>query len=237
MPFRKVVWARRLVLAVVVGLGLYFSRGVVLPAAGRWLDVGERPRKVDGVLVLPGDESTRPFAAAAWVRRKLADRVLLIETQQPPHPGHNYIAPHEVARRVLAARGVRPGQIELLPAASDSTQTDVEAFRRWLDRHPGATVAIVTNDFHTRRTRSVFRSVLGERARQVLVVGVPTDYVGPDNWWKSREGNRTYLTEFVKLGYYELRYGWGVLWLSLAAGGAAVWGYVRRRKKSVEQRA
>ena len=40
-----------------------------LPAAGRWLDVGEPPRVADYCLVLSGDFGSRPFGAAALYRR------------------------------------------------------------------------------------------------------------------------------------------------------------------------
>ena len=40
---------------------------VVARAAAGWLDVGQRPRRADYVMVLNGGEDTRPFAAAALI--------------------------------------------------------------------------------------------------------------------------------------------------------------------------
>ena len=34
----------------------------------------------------------------------------------------------------------------------------------FLDEHPGAQVAVVTSDFHTRRTRLLFTRACGDRA-------------------------------------------------------------------------
>jgi uncharacterized SAM-binding protein YcdF (DUF218 family) len=97
-------------------------------------------------------------------------------------------------------------RVTVLPGVVDSTFDEAGSLARFLDAHPDATVAIVTDDYHTRRARRAFRKVLGDRARQLRFAATPVDGVAADNWWQTPAGFRTYVGETFKAGYYELRY-------------------------------
>jgi hypothetical protein len=62
----------------------------------------------------------------------------------------------------------------------------------------------VTNGFHTRRARMLFRHELGDRMDRVHFVAAPTDGFSEDNWWRSGGGCSCYATEYFKLVYYGL---------------------------------
>jgi uncharacterized SAM-binding protein YcdF (DUF218 family) len=66
-------------------------------------------------------------------------------------------------------------------------------------------VAVVTTGYHTRRARRTFRQVLGADAARVRFVAAPTDGFDETNWWRSEQGVRCYLTEYVKLGLHLLK--------------------------------
>jgi uncharacterized SAM-binding protein YcdF (DUF218 family) len=83
---------------------------------------------------------------------------------------------------------------------------EARALATFLEAHPDATAAVVTNGFHTRRARRVFNQALGVRAAQVYFVGVPRDRVDESSWWRTPHGCTVYLTEYAKLPYYWLRY-------------------------------
>jgi uncharacterized SAM-binding protein YcdF (DUF218 family) len=86
----------------------------------------------------------------------------------------------------------------------------------------------VTNDFHSRRARFVFREVIGDRANTLIVVSAPVDRFGPTDWWRSKEGMKIYLAEYLKLAYYVCRYGSGIAWLAGIASTALVcWLFLR----------
>ncbi len=69
---------RRLVIATLLLLLAFAlawaARFSILAAMGRWLDVAQRPRPAEYVMVLTGDGDTRPFAAAALIKAGLGDR-------------------------------------------------------------------------------------------------------------------------------------------------------------------
>ena len=73
-----------LAVAAAVLVGVYMSRGYLLPPMAYWLDVGGPPRRADYVMVLPGDANVRPFVAAALVKAGLAGRVLVPKTESAP---------------------------------------------------------------------------------------------------------------------------------------------------------
>jgi uncharacterized SAM-binding protein YcdF (DUF218 family) len=209
----------------VVLLGLYLARGWILPAAARLLDVSEPPRKVDAVMVLGGGATTRPFVAAALVRAGLARRAL-VSNPRLSGEQEDGLRPSEaeVIRRALRARGVPDDAVVTLPGEVDSTRDEAQALGRFLEVEPDATVAVVTNGFHTRRARMLFRHELGDRMAQVQFVGAPTDGFGTDDWWRCEGGFCCYATEYFKLVYYGLREDrvWQAATLALVAALAVL---------------
>ncbi len=112
----------------------------------------------------------------------------------------------EVTKRVLVARGVPDAAIRILSGEIASTADEAAALMPLLKAEQDARVAVVTNDFHTRRSRLVFRRVLGERGAQLSFVGVPRAGAPQDAWWETPNGCVVYTSEYAKLGYYWLRY-------------------------------
>jgi uncharacterized SAM-binding protein YcdF (DUF218 family) len=193
--------------AVAVAAALWWGRGRLLPPVARFLDVSEPPAPADCVYVLGGGLDSRPFAAAAVYKAGLARRVV-IPTVRPDADALDGLGPAEsdVTRRVLLARGVPAEAIVQLPGEVNSTADEARCLARYLEDHPGWTVAVVTTDFHTRRTRWIFRRTLGDRVAGLRLVGVPHERFGPDDWWRHEYGVMTYLDEYGKLAYYLARY-------------------------------
>jgi uncharacterized SAM-binding protein YcdF (DUF218 family) len=200
-------------------LVLYLARGRLLAAAARLLDVSEPPRAVDAVMILGGSADTRPLVAAALIRAGLARRALVPTGQSAPENEEDLVPPeHELIRGVLRARGVPDEAIVKLPGEVASTSDEARALCRFLDAEPDVTVAVVTNGYHTRRARMLFRHELGDRMARVVFFAAPAGW-DADNWWRSEEGFTSYLTEYVKLLYYGLRQdpSWQAVALALAA--------------------
>ena len=133
---------RRFLLLCLIGGAAYFTSGWTLPWIGGWLNVGTWPQRADYAMVLLGDNETRPFAAAALVNKQLAERVLV--PQFGPAVGVESIwpSPHEVAARVLAARGIAEDKIIFLPGASGNTSQEILSLAEFVQDQPKATVNI-----------------------------------------------------------------------------------------------
>lgn len=205
-------WLMRATLALVVGAVFvtWLAPSTVLPPLARYLDVSDAPRKVDYVLVLNGDPETRPFAAAALVKAGLAQTVLLtpqrLALESSSVREGSMPSELQILKAILRARGVGESAIEVLPAEITNTADEANALAAFLDTQPMATVAVVTNTYHTRRARRTFARRLGDAAERVSFLGVPADDATQDDWWRTARGCTTYLTEYGKSLYYLWRH-------------------------------
>ena len=182
---------------------IYWLHPLLLPPAARWLDVSEPPQRTDDVMVLGGESSLRPFVAAALYQHGYA-RHVLIPRVKPSLDAAAGLVPteDEVIYQVLRKRGVPAEDIERLTGEVDSTADEAAALARYLADKPERTVTVVSTCYHTRRVRWMFRKQLGERAGQLHFFGGPTEGYDTSNWWRSEQGAKQYLNEYVKLPFY-----------------------------------
>lgn len=205
-------WGVRLaaVAAVLLVAGVCLAPDRTLPPVARYLDVSDEPGPTDFVLVLNGDPETRPFAAAAWWRVGLAREVLLthqrVSIESASVQGGAVPTELETTRRVLRDRGVPDRAVRVLPGEIASTADEAAALAAFLRAEPAVTVTVVTNGFHTRRSRGVFRRAAGSDADRIRVVGVPRERVDAGAWWRTPEGCAVYASEYAKLLYYGVRF-------------------------------
>ncbi len=228
-------WRRWLVL---VGATMVFAALVVwgwrplLEAAPGWLDVGTPPEPCDFVMVLGGSPNTRPFVAAAMVRLGLA-RTVLVPRMVRNQPGEEIYLPPEdsTIREILLRRGVPVEQVRVIGEECPHTEAEARALKEFLDRQPGTTATVVTDAFHTRRTRWIFRRVLGAEADRLRFVSAPTDAFIPSQWWRTEEGVSAVLGEYLKGLAYVIYYGRGLWWAGAVIGlVAVVWIAIRWRR-------
>jgi uncharacterized SAM-binding protein YcdF (DUF218 family) len=229
---RRRRWPRRILAVAVLGLALYASGSWWLPAVGRWLDVGETPRVSDYCLVLSGDFESRPFGAAALYRKGfIRHAIWLTHIASTERVSPTRLDSDAAARRILTTVGVPDDRIVVLDGPCVSTFDEAQSLERMLATHPDATVAVVTSDYHTRRSRWVFRHVLGDRADHLQFISVPTDYFNAENWWRVEEGFASYSKEILKLPFYYIRYGWGLVWILLISLTIVGLGIGRRMRR------
>ncbi|MEN6457309.1 MAG: YdcF family protein [Thermoguttaceae bacterium] len=220
----------RLLLITVVLVLLWVARVPLLRVAGRWLDAGSPPRPADYVMVLNGEENSRPLVAAALVRAQLAPQVLVAEVLASPDVIDRVRPPsHEINRMVLEKRGVPANRITILPGRAGTTHDEALALAAFLDNHRHAKVLVVTSDYHTRRSRWAFSRDLGDHSGQVLFVSAPTEECDVTRWWLDERGVATIASEYLKLAFYTARYGCALPWLAACACLAVVIRCARNR--------
>jgi uncharacterized SAM-binding protein YcdF (DUF218 family) len=192
---------------------LYLARGTLLPAAAAWLDVGRPPQSADAIMLLTGDAETRAFAAAALYKAGWAPRIVLSTVANRPPPQDpldeqsKLPREHEINLRVLLACGVPRSKVVILDGQARSTYDEAVALAAYLAESSPQRLLVVTNGYHTRRARWIFQRVLGGQATRIAAISAPMDDLQADNWWRSEEGFAIILGEYLKLGFYGLRYG------------------------------
>lgn len=159
--------------------------GAVLPWVARWLDVGA-PQGADAIMLLTGDAETRPFAAAALWKAGWAPRILISTVaRDPQHERTSIPADDELNLRVLWACGVPPSAVSVLDGQAASTYDEALAAAAYLGRSAPQRLLVVTNGFHARRARWIFRRVLAGRAARITLVAAAKDDLPAEAWWQS----------------------------------------------------
>jgi len=207
MSIRRTAWlAAGLALVVAAILTV---REPLLVRLARSLTVNDAVAPADFLVVLGGDAETRPFAAAALYRQRMAPRVLIFEHAVSRLDTLGLTPTHdELYLAVLRLEGVPAGVIERIPGIVDSTSDEARSLRRFLSAHPARRVILVTSTEHTRRARWVFRRVLRDVSVDVRVAPSPHLSFDETNWWRSDDGALVYMHEFLKLPYFWLTYPW-----------------------------
>jgi uncharacterized SAM-binding protein YcdF (DUF218 family) len=202
--------ARTLLLVVVALALLWTARERVLVGLGEFLVVSDPPAAVDAILVLSGEPTERVWEAADLLREGRAPLLVLTTPLRPPAAaelaarGVVLEGEPEVARRIAAGLGVPPAAVLQVPDAVDSTEDEALAFRRFAAGRGWRAVAVVTSPYHTRRTRALFREVLGPAGIRVSVVPSRHGAFRAADWWRRRAGVRNLIVEYQKLLFYAL---------------------------------
>jgi uncharacterized SAM-binding protein YcdF (DUF218 family) len=185
------------------------QREAMLSGLGRWLNVaGRLDQPVDAVMVLGGGASIRPFVAVEIVRVGMAGKIL-IPTIERSNDNHDGLVPveHEIIRQIVLRSGISLDATVLLNSVVNSTEGEAQVAAAYLQAHPGERLAIVTSDYHTRRTRLMFSRACGSNAANLVFIGAPTDGFGASDWWRSERGLVSYISEYLKLVRALVHYG------------------------------
>jgi len=147
--------------------------------------------KADVIVVLGGDGPRRAWRAAALYRAGVAPRVLVTGDGDCTF-----------IRATMIASGV-PAAAITIECASRNTWENAAFSAPMLARMDARSAVLVTSWFHTRRALACFR----ESSPRIRFASAP---VGPElPFWKvaADPDSGRVLLEYVKIGWYALRYG------------------------------
>lgn len=170
------------------------QRNAILAAAARPLVRDDGPRKADCVVVLGGDEyGMRVVEGAKLAQAGYAPYVLV--------DGPISLMGHESDQTIRFA--VQSGFPETLfrpvwlPKGVDSTSIEARYLANDILRPQHVrSILLVTSNYHTARAARFFR-------RQspwltVYTVAAPDPFFTVDGWWKTRNGKKSFLLEWMK---------------------------------------
>jgi uncharacterized SAM-binding protein YcdF (DUF218 family) len=180
-----------------------------LPLLGYWLAMRPNPQPADAIAVFGGNHE-RTLLATELYRQGFAPEVWqtgwsIEDSQQAGITG-------DANRELLAT--VPPDALMLVE--TESTWEDAQVMVHLAREQNAASIVVITNWFHSRRALcSLHKQQAGAPLRVYYAPVAQEDAVPgstPANWWQSREGRRLVRSEYIKMGYYALRYGvlpWG----------------------------
>lgn len=191
------------ILAVVMlfcGILVWWNRVPLLRSWGRSLNVGQPlTQPVDYVVVLGGGIESRPFVAAEIYRAGFTTDIVIVKPLLRRHDALSNAPEEELSKEVLLRLGVPEQNILLLPGEVDSTEDEMRRLSEFLEDKDHPRVAVVTDDYHTRRASILLQRICGSKLAEFEIVSAPVDDFSPDDWWQSEHGIGTYLLETVKL--------------------------------------
>lgn len=173
----------------------------LLTRAGVFLVVEDPIEKSDVIIVLSGgreDERVRQGAElyrqgyGAWVLLSGGEKVQGRST-------------HDLQRAQALGHGV-PESVLLFEENSTSTAEQARLLRPILEQRGFRRAIIVTSNFHTRRTRYLFRHVFAGSPVESRIYPVHDDFFSPDRWWTRDWDSEQLVLEYIKLGVAFLRY-------------------------------
>jgi uncharacterized SAM-binding protein YcdF (DUF218 family) len=184
---------RSCLLGLLVCLALLY---LFLRGAGAFLITGDPLERGDAVVVLGGGGEPRVVEAVRLVQERYGLWLIVTEpgeTVQGEGPGS------KVFRWVAILEGISPDVILITEKTARSTYQEAEAVLDTMQKHKLQSIIVVTDPFHTQRTRMIFHSVFAGSGLTVRVHPVPNHWYRSTTWFLSLAGWENTLREYVKL--------------------------------------
>jgi len=199
---RRLTWTGRLAVALTI---LVLLRALA-PALFRGLAVS-RPLADAEYTLIEGWIADADLAALL-AHPSVGDRSLLLATGGPIERGGVLLPEYpdyaRFAQARLAALGAAPERLAAAPAGAtvrDRTYTAAQAARAFFAERgiTRARVNLATRGVHARRSALLFRRALGPEF-ELGTIALPEEF-GAADWWKSSNGFRSVLYEWIAWGY------------------------------------
>ncbi len=175
---------------------------VILWAMGGVLIIADPLKEVDAVVVLSGGKEERIEEGARLYREKYANYYVITETGSTvPGIGSDYA---DYIKNEAASLGVPLGAFLITEEHADSTLEEARAVRQLLERTNLKSCIVVTDPYHTFRTRLIFRDVFEGSGIRVRVRPVRNHWYQSSVWWMTQQGREVTFTEYAKIAYYLL---------------------------------
>jgi len=186
-------------LAVVIALAVFLFR-----SAGTWLVIDDPLQPAQATVVLGGEVAFRSMEAAAIYKKGFAKEVWLtpggvsLEDIALAQLGIERPRDYTYSQQVLERLEVPPEAIHVLPGATSNTAEEVRAIARQLTETGGERVIIVTSNYHTRRVKILWHSLVGMRT-EVIVHSAPDDDFDAARWYRTSADMRAVWREWFGL--------------------------------------
>jgi uncharacterized SAM-binding protein YcdF (DUF218 family) len=177
--------------------------GVVLWArnAGKILVV-DAPEPSDVIVVLAGETDRRPAHALELLHQGLAARVIIDVPAQAKVYDTMQV---ELAERYVQ-RLPNAASISICPIWGLSTRAEAHDVANCLANQPTQRVLIVTSDFHTHRSLSIFRHEVRGKTFSIGAAHDPAQF--GTRWWTHRQWAKTFFDEWIRLFWWSAVERW-----------------------------
>jgi uncharacterized SAM-binding protein YcdF (DUF218 family) len=164
-----------------------------MSALGSYLVDAGPPAQADMIVVLAGDHSGgRILKAAELVKLGFAPQALV----SGPENCCFGVNESELAIAFAVRRGYPDSYFISRPNAALSTREEAGVMIAEVRKRNLHRIDVVTSDFHTHRAERIYRAMAPDL--EIHMVAAADRYFSPDRWWKTREGEKTFVQEWAK---------------------------------------
>jgi uncharacterized SAM-binding protein YcdF (DUF218 family) len=185
----------------IILLIIFILGGVLLTAAGGILIIADPLRTSDAVVVLSGggDMSRMEEGARIFLEK---DAQWLILTETTPREGEKVSDTTILFKDTARNLGVPDTAILVTDQAAFSTLEEAQQTLKLANRNSFKSLIIVTDPFHTFRTRLIFHSVFRDSGIDIYVRPVRNHWYRSTNWWMTADGRQATVSEYLKILAY-----------------------------------
>jgi uncharacterized SAM-binding protein YcdF (DUF218 family) len=203
---------RLVALGCVLAVGVYLWPALIFYPMGCVLSRDNHPRQgADFVMLLMGEASLRPQAAAKAVLAGISDQVLFVSTQSNPLVGAGLIASEDdLTLAMLKRSGLGLDHVSMISEFGRATSTydEAVAIKKYFEAKSIAPkrLVIVTSWPHASRAGWILEKALQKMGTSVELLPVDQIPFERSNWWQSEGGLLFVFEEYVKWGRYLVKY-------------------------------
>jgi uncharacterized SAM-binding protein YcdF (DUF218 family) len=177
---------------------------VGLAGAGSILVVADPFEKADAAVILSGGELERVDTAAILYHNQSVNNVILTETGNTVR---NLDASYtKLLKEQLRLQQVPDNALLITDGISTSTFAEANAVKDLLYKVNLTSVIVVTDPYHTFRTRMIFREVFTGSEKTFRVIPSDDHWYKSTTWFLSKRGWDTTIREYMKIIGYFLGY-------------------------------
>lgn len=196
----------RLAGLIVLAVLAWFLAPPVLTAYARWLIVQDPVERADAVVALSGGEGERLHASIGLYKRGKAGCLLLVGPAIPllkVYSGEDSLTQGEAKRRIAIRKGVPPDSA-IVSLGATSTWEEAQTTLMEARARGWRSITLVTDPFHTRRSRATFHKTFQGQSVRIGVYHLPVERstYDPQKWWTRERDLMAVLTETVKMIFY-----------------------------------
>jgi uncharacterized SAM-binding protein YcdF (DUF218 family) len=193
-------------LTVSGGLGFVILLSVILvglaaglTALGGLIIIADPEHKADAIVVLSGGGTPRLAEAVRLRKDKLANAIILTETGTITEDFGKLSA---IERNQLVDMGVTPQDIYITEQHVDNTRDEAHVVHKLMNTQHFKSVIVVTDPYHSLRTRIIFTDEFSQDGLTVYVRPVRGHWYSATTWWTSLNGWEVTLSEYARLLAY-----------------------------------
>jgi len=175
---------------------------VGLRAAGAYLILADELVPVKAIVVLSGGTESRMREALHLYEEGYGSVIILTETGGTLRDSEQL---YSFDMRIqLMNNGVPSGNIVITEMQVSNTLDEARAVRETLTNQQYTSAIIVTDPYHSRRTRMVFREVFADSPIDIYIRPAGDSWYNSRTWFLSAKGWQFTLLEYSKLIGYQL---------------------------------